>query len=156
MVYIISAVAFFLLLLFFIFVDNFLDAVLNSFLRLFGISTGHVEFLSFELKVRGELLMILIKNSGKESTRVAAIRSENDKGKFYYPIPYLSEDDVNSLTEKQARLKFSKRSIKPDQVLAVIIDIAELRSHNCQSLAFLDAGGNSKDIPNFFQLVNAD
>ena len=123
---------------------------------LFGIGTGHAEFLSFELNVREKFLIILIKNSGKESIGLAAIRSENEEGKFYYPIPYLSEEDLNCLTEKQARLNFSKNLIKSDQELSVLLDLEELRSNNCQGLAILDAGGNSIDIPNFLQLVNAN
>ncbi len=153
MVYIICAVGFFLILFFF---DNFLDTVLKRFMGLFGFSMGNAEFLSFELNVRKKLLIILIKNSGKESTRIAAIRCENEEGDFYYPIPYLSEEDLNCLTEKQARLNFSKKLIKSDQELSVILNIEELRSNNCQSLVIMDAGGNSKDIPNFLQLVNAD
>ena len=153
MVYIICVVGFFLFLLFF---NNYLDTVFKKFMGLFGISTGHAEFLSLEQKVRDGLLIILIKNSGKESTRIAAIRSENEEGDFYYPIPYLSEEDFNCLTEKQARLNFSKKLIKSDQELSVIIDTEELRSHNCQRLAILDADGKFKDIPNFLQLVNTD
>ncbi|MCH2025423.1 MAG: hypothetical protein MK172_06740 [Verrucomicrobiales bacterium] len=153
MVYIICAVGFFLILFFF---DNFLDTVLKRFMGLFGFSMGNAEFLSFELNVRKKLLIILIKNSGKESTRIAAIRCGNEEGDFYYPTPYLSEEDFNCLTEKQARLNFSKKLIKSDQELSVILNIEELRSNNCQSLVIMDAGGNSKDIPNFLQLVNAD
>ncbi len=153
MVYIICAVGFFLILFFF---DNFLDTVLKRFMGLFGISTGHAEFLSFELNVREKFLIILIKNSGKESIGLAAIRSKNEEGNFYYPIPYLSEEDLNCLTEKQARLNFSKNLIKSDQELSVLLDLEELRSNNCQGLAILDAGGNSIDIPNCLQLVNAN
>jgi len=152
MVYIICAVGFFLILFFF---DNFLDTVLKRFIGLFGISMGHAESLSFELNVRKKLLIIIIKNSGKESTRIAAIRSENEEGEFYYPIPYLSEEDLNCLTEKQARLNFSEKLVKSDQELSVLLDLEELRSNNCQGLAILDAGGNSIDIPNFLQLLNA-
>ena len=131
----------------FILIDNFTDRLIDWFLGLFGIDSGQVELLSIEVKARGERFVLSLKNEGQLGVKLAAVVGIDGEGRKGYPIPYLREEEISSVTEKHARRNFSKTSIKPNQMIDIFFDGNEIIAKKYKSISILDASGNSKFIP---------
>jgi hypothetical protein len=116
-------------------------------LGLLGINSGQVELLSIEVKARGERFVVSVMNEGKLGVKLAAVVGIDGEGRKGYPIPYLREEEMGSVTEKHARRNFSKTSIKPNQMIDIFLDGNEIIAKKYKSISILDASGNSKFIP---------
>ena len=140
----------------FILIDNFTDRLIGWFLGLFGINSGRVNLLSIAVKERGEKFVFSVKNQGKLGVKIVAVVGTDGRGQEAYPIPYLREEEMGSFTEQQARERFAKTSIKPNQMIDVILDGNDIIAKKYQSLAILDDRGNSNDVPTFVQRVDSN
>lgn len=147
MSYIIFGIIFTVFFILFIVIDDFTDRLIDWLLGLVGINSGQVEMLSIEVKERGQRFAISLKNEGKLGVKLAAVIGIDGEGRKFHPIPYLREGEVASVTEKHARRKFSRTSIRPNQMIDVFLDGNEIIAKKYKSMSILDARGNSKFIP---------
>ena len=122
MVYIFFGIIFTIFFSLFILIDNFADRLVDWVLGLLGINSGQVELLSIEVKARGERFVVSVMNEGKLGVKLAAVVGIDGEGRKWYPIPYLREEEMGSVTEKHARRNFSKTSIKPNQMIDIFLD----------------------------------
>ena len=81
-----------------------------------------MELLSIEVKARGERFVVSVMNEGKLGVKLAAVVGIDGEVRKCYPIPYLREEEMGSVTEKHARRNFSKTSIKPNQMIDIFLD----------------------------------
>ncbi|MEC7862300.1 MAG: hypothetical protein VYC70_06665 [Verrucomicrobiota bacterium] len=147
MVYIFFGIILTVFFILFILIDNFTDRLIDWLLGLLGINSGQVELLSIEVKARGERFVLSVKNEGKLGVKLAAVVGIDGEGRKCYPIPYLREEEIGSVTEKHARRNFSKTSIKSNQMIDIFLDGNEIIAKKYKSISILDASGNSKYIP---------
>ena len=115
-----------------------------------------MDLLSIAVKERGEKFVFSVKNQGKLGVKIVAVVGTDGRGQEAYPIPYLREEEMGSFTEQQARERFAKTSIKPNQMIDVILDGNDIMAKKYQSLAILDDRGNSNDVPAFVQCVDSN
>jgi|GEM_PF-6540774 len=130
MSYIIFGIIFTVFFILFIVIDDFIDWLLG----LVGIHSGQVEMLSIEVKERGQRFAISVKNEGKLGVKLAAVVGIDGEGRKFYPTPYLRDGEVDSVTEKHASRKFSRKSIKPNQMIDVFLDGNEIIAKKYKSI----------------------
>ncbi len=129
--------------------ENAFDSLGNWLFTKLGWSSGHGPLL-VEAKRNGDKLTLILHNRGQTRIKLAAVEGRDSNNRRHFPNPCIAEDDQDGIqTEEHSLRRFSKIVLDPQGSQTVSLNMTDLLTAGCSSLAIIDSNGKSWPVQQF-------